>query len=196
MRLRPLPLVSISFPGALPGRAMARACLLLALLAPLLTVAACASRTTVTGVTTVYLVRHGEKKLDNDDPDLTEAGQQRARDLAHTLRSVPLDAIFSTDTRRTRQTAAPTAEARSLEVKLYGKEDVARVIMHLRRAPGRYLVVGHSNTTPDLVSRLGGDPGAAIDENTEFDRLYVLVLHPDGSVVTMLLRYGAPAPAQ
>lgn len=196
MRLRPLPLVSISFPGALPGRAMARACLLLALLAPLLAVAACASRTTVTGVTTVYLVRHGEKKLDNDDPDLTEAGQQRARDLAHTLRSVPLDAIFSTDTRRTRQTAAPTAEARSLEVKLYGKEDVARVIMHLRRAPGRYLVVGHSNTTPDLVSRLGGDPGAAIDENTEFDRLYVLVLHPDGSVVTMLLRYGAPAPAQ
>lgn len=181
---------------ALPGRAMlARACLFLALLAPLLTAAACGARTTVTGVTTVYLVRHGEKKLDNDDPDLTEAGQQRARALAHALRSEPLDAIFSTDTRRTRQTAAPAAEARSLEVRLYGKEDVARVIMHIRRSPGRYLVVGHSNTTPDLVSRLGGDPGAAIDEASEFDRLYVLVLHPDGSVVTLLLRYGAPAPA-
>jgi len=188
MRLRPRILASIAVP------AVARAWLLLALLAPSLTVTACATRPTVTGVTTVYLVRHGEKKLDNDDPDLTEAGQQRAQALAHALRSVPLDAIFSTDTRRTRQTAAPAA--RSLEVRLYGKEDVARVIMHIRRTPGRYLVVGHSNTTPDLVSRLGGDPGAAIDENTEFDRLYVLVLHPDGSVVTVLLRYGAPAPAK
>ncbi len=191
MRLRPRILASIAVPAA----TLARAWLLLALLAPSLTVAACAKRPTVAGVTTVYLVRHGEKKLDNDDPDLTEVGQQRAQALAHALRSVPLDAIFSTDTRRTRQTAAPAAEARSLEVRLYGKEDVARVIMHLRRTPGRYLVVGHSNTTPDLVSRLGGDPGAAIDENTEFDRLYVLVLHPDGSVVTLLLRYGAPAPA-
>ena len=62
--------------------------------------------------------------------------------------------------------------------------------MKFRGTPGRYLVVGHSNTTPDLVNRLGGDPGATIDEESEFDRLYVLVLHPDGSVVTVLLRYG------
>ena len=154
---------------------LALACLLLAVLAP-----GCA-RPAATGVTTVYLVRHAEKKLDNEDPDLTEAGQQRAQALAHALRSERLDAIFSTETRRTRQTAAPAAEARGLKVRLYGKEDITRVIMHVRRAPGRYLVIGHSNTVPDLVSRLGGEPGAAIDEASEFDRLYVLVLHPDGS---------------
>jgi broad specificity phosphatase PhoE len=177
-----------------PVLRLARACLVFVVLAPWL--AAGCAQPAVTGVTTVYVVRHAEKKLDNDDPDLTEAGQQRARALAHTLRSEPLDAIFSTDTRRTRQTATPAAEARGLQVRLYGKEDITRVIMHVRRAPGRYLVIGHSNTVPDLVSRLGGEPGAAIDEASEFDRLYVLVLHPDGSVVTLLLRYGAPAPAQ
>jgi phosphohistidine phosphatase SixA len=164
-----------------------RVALLMALLAP-----GC-SRPQATGVTTVFLVRHGEKKLDSQDPDLTEAGRQRAVALARTLRSVPLTAIYSTDTHRTRQTAAPLAEQRSLTVELYDKDDLARVVMKVRSAPGRYLVVGHSNTTPDLVSRLGGDPGAAIDEASEFDRLYVLMLHPDGSVVTLLLRYGDAA---
>jgi phosphohistidine phosphatase SixA len=172
--------------------ARAGACLLLGLLLALL--APGCSRPAATGVTTVFLVRHGEKQLDSQDPDLTEAGSQRALALARTLRSVRLDAIYSTDTHRTRQTAAPVAEQRSLEVELYDKEDLARVVMKIRSAPGRYLVVGHSNTTPDLVTRLGGDPGAAIDEASEFDRLYVLLLHPDGSVVTLLLRYGDAAP--
>jgi phosphohistidine phosphatase SixA len=173
--------------AVLPGRALA--CLFLAVLA-----IGCAPPR-VTGVTTVFLVRHAEKQLDQQDPNLTEAGRARAQTLARTLRSVPLDAIFSTDTHRTRQTAAPVAATRSLEIELYDKDDLARVVMKIRRAPGRYLVVGHSNTTPELVTRLGGDAGAAIDEASEFDRLYVLVLHPDGSVVTLLLRYGDPAPA-
>jgi phosphohistidine phosphatase SixA len=167
--------------------ARAVACLLLALLA-----LGCA-RPHVSGVTTVFLVRHAEKQLDAQDPDLTEAGRQRALALARTLRSVSLDAVYSTDTHRTRQTAAPLAEQRSLAVELYDKDDLARVVMKIRGAPGRYLVVGHSNTTPDLVTRLGGEPGAAIDEAGEFDRLYVLMLYPDGSVATLLLRYGDAA---
>ena len=44
----------------------------------------------------------------------------------------------------------------------------------LRATPGNILVVGHSNTTPQLVKELGGKPGAPIVEATEYDRLYVL----------------------
>lgn len=167
------------------------ACLLLVVLAGLL--APGCTRPGSGGVTTVFLVRHAEKQLDSQDPDLTEAGQRRAQVLAQTLRSVPLDGIYSTDTHRTRQTAAPLAEARSLEVEIYDKDDLGHLVMKLRGTPGRYLVVGHSNTTPDLVRRLGGAPGSAIDEQREFDRLYVLLLHPDGSVATVLLRYGDAA---
>lgn len=171
-------------------RALTRiaACLSLVLLAGLL--APGCSRPGAGGVTTVFLVRHAEKRLDSQDPDLTEAGQQRAQALARTLRSVRLDGIYSTDTHRTRQTAEPLAEARSLDVELYDKDDLSHLVMKLRGTPGRYLVVGHSNTTPDLVRRFGGEPGADINEDREFDRLYVLVLHPDGSVITLLLRYG------
>lgn len=54
-------------------------------------------------------------------------------------------------------------------------------------------MVGHSNTTPELVSILGGEPGPPIDEASEYDRLYVLVPAPEGDTVTIRQRYG---PAQ
>jgi len=39
---------------------------------------------------------------------------------------------------------------------------------------GIFLVVGHSNTTPDLSKFMGGIAGEPIIEATEYDRLYVL----------------------
>ena len=55
---------------------------------------------------------------------------------------------------------------------------------------GAYVVAGHSNTTPQLVAALGGEPGEPINESYEFDRLYQVVIGKDGSVTTTLLRYG------
>lgn len=176
-----------------PTRALPPAIImLLGVLLPGALLGGCA-RPRVADTTTIFLVRHAEKHLDSDDPDLTEAGRQRAAALARALRSVPLDEVYSTDTHRTRQTAAPAAESRSLEVRLYDA-DLARLAARLRERPGRYLVVGHSNTTPELVELLGGEPGPPIDELTEYDRLYLLVLHPDGTSTTLLLRYGTPPP--
>ncbi|GAB4566790.1 MAG: phosphoglycerate mutase family protein [Haliangiales bacterium] len=143
--------------------------------------------------TTVYLVRHAEKQRELADPLLSPEGEVRAQALAETLRSVALDAVYSTDTRRTRATAAPVVEAQSLPLKLYDHRDPAeldQLVTTLRSQPGRYLVVGHSNTTPELVALLGGEPGPAIDEASEFDRLYVLVLLPGDRTITELLRYG------
>ena len=59
---------------------------------------------------------------------------------------------------------------------------------HLKMMSGRIVVSGHSNTTPGLVRALGGDPGEPINES-EYDRLYVLVLLPGGGVETVLIRY-------
>jgi len=56
--------------------------------------------------------------------------------------------------------------------------------------PGRHLVLGHSNTTPQLVEALGGEPGAPIEE-MEYDRLYIVTLM-DGRTSTVLLRFGSP----
>jgi len=80
-----------------------------------------------------YLVRHAEKVLDQRDPDLTPAGYKRADDLAARLASVPLSAIYSSDYKRTRQTAAPVATAQDVTITLYDPRDLAGFAAALKR---------------------------------------------------------------
>ena len=140
----------------------------------------------------VFLVRHAEKETTGSDPELAPAGVERAATLATVLRSAELEHIHSSDYIRTRDTAAPTAADQGLDVQLYDAGDLVALAEELIVTGGRHLVVGHSNTTPSLVTRLGGDPGEAIVEHTEYDRLYVVTVGPDGYVQSALLRYGAP----
>lgn len=139
----------------------------------------------------VLLVRHAEKVVDEPDPALSPAGVERAADLAAALRDAGIERIHSSDYRRTRDTAAPLAATLGLEVEIYDPRDLAALAARLRRDGGRHLVVGHSNTTPEAVALLGGEPGGEIDEASEYDRLYVVTVGGDGSVGTVLMRYGA-----
>ena len=138
----------------------------------------------------VFFVRHAEKVDASADPELSSEGAERAADLAAALRDAGIERIHSSDYIRTRDTAAPVAERLGLEVELYDPRDLPALAALLREAGGRHLVVGHSNTTPAAVELLGGEPGAEIVEATEYDRLYVVTIGPDGAVSTVLLRYG------
>ncbi|MEJ2401646.1 MAG: phosphoglycerate mutase family protein [Xanthomonadales bacterium] len=141
--------------------------------------------------TVVYLVRHAEKRPDATDPALSTAGRERARLLADLLAETGIDAIHSTDFRRTRDTAAPLAQRLGLPVSLYDADRPDALIETIFRAGGRHLVVGHSNTVPELVALLGGDGGPPIDEAEEYDRLYVVTRADDDAARTELRRYGA-----
>ena len=139
----------------------------------------------------LYVVRHAEKAAaPKDDPPLTAEGQVRAEALARTLVDVTLAGVHSTDTHRTRTTAAPTAGAKGLGVQIYDSADPAGLVTRLRAAGGSHLVVGHSNTIAELVTAAGGDGGPAVTD-VEFDRLYVVVLPSAGPPTTVRLRYGA-----
>ncbi len=138
----------------------------------------------------VYLVRHGETAPDGTrDPALAPAGQARADLLASMLVDAGISHVHSSDYRRTRQTARSVAERQGLEILPYDPRDLESFADRLRETPGRHLVSGHSNTTPELVRHLGGEPGEPMDES-EFDRLYVLSIARDGTTATVLLRYG------
>lgn len=148
------------------------------------------------GGTVLFLVRHAEKSSNavgevSQDPGLTEAGRDRARALARVLGPAGITAIHSTDYRRTLGTARPLADALGREVTIYQPDELGTLAERLRGTGGRHLVVGHSNTTPALVSILGGEPGPPIDEECEYDRLYVLFLGPGGSAATIRQRYGS-----
>lgn len=140
--------------------------------------------------TVVYLVRHAERAEDGtSDPPISEAGEARARLLASMLEDAGLTHVHTTDYKRTRSTGAPSAEAAGLEMSVYDPRDLPRFAARLHATPGRHLVLGHSNTTPQLVEALGGDAGGAIEE-MEYDRLYIVTL-TDAGASTVLIRFGA-----
>ena len=123
---------------------------------------------------TYYLVRHAEKTTEKLNPALTAEGKDRAQGLADRLTKIPLSAIYSSDYTRTRDTAAPAAKAHGLDVKIYDPRDLDGFAKSLLNQKGHILVVGHSNTTPQLSALLGGEAGEPIVEATEYDRFYVL----------------------
>ena len=139
--------------------------------------------------TVVFLVRHAEKADTSRDPELSEAGRQRASELAQVLRDAHIDHIHSTNYIRTHETAAPSAAMLGLKPELYDPTQLVELAQTLTQQGQRHLVVGHSNTTPELVRLLGGDPGSPIEESGEYDRLYVVTVGESG-VTTVLMRYG------
>ena len=118
--------------------------------------------------TTFIVVRHAEKASDNpDDPALDADGQARAVALAQALAEVPVTAVYATPTRRTRETAAPLAADKALEVRDYDPALAASelaTMLHIRHAGDTVLLVGHSNTVPAIVTALCACP---VDPMTE-----------------------------
>lgn len=134
----------------------------------------------------IYLVRHAEKATDSKDPSLTEQGKARAQNIATILQKAGIVSIYSSTTNRTRQTAQPLAARSGLEVQTYDPSAPKALVEKVKALNGAVLVVGHSNTLPELVRLFGGTPGADIADN-EYDRLYQLIAKPDGTIVTVLL---------
>ncbi|MGO7837221.1 SixA phosphatase family protein [Rhizobium johnstonii] len=148
-------------------------------------------------VTTIYIVRHAEKKVlaaaekEPPGPGLTQAGVKRAIVLKEMLKDVGLDAIYVSNYRRTQETAEPTATETKLKAQQLGS---AKAIVEdiLKNHIGQtVLVVGHSNTVDDI----GKDLGVTIPTlgEKQFDRLFV-VRRAGDKVELELRRYGEQSP--
>jgi phosphohistidine phosphatase SixA len=133
----------------------------------------------------IYVTRHAEKGSDSKDPDLTPQGQARARALATILSKVGIKQVYTSTTKRTQQTAQPLATQMGVPVQTYDAGKPAIVTDKIKASTGPTLLVGHSNTVPDLVKLLGGTASDIADD--EFDRLYQVIIAPDGTVTTVLL---------
>ncbi len=147
--------------------------------------------------TIIFIIRHGEKSLaPGKDPPLTPAGEARAQELVHVMRSASIQKIYASEFQRTQQTVRPLATALSLTVdtSFIGKDLTALASDILKNHRGQtVLVAHHSNTIPHIIALLGGGVIPPIDEANEFDRLY-LIHHRRSDVTVTLLKYGAPAP--
>ena len=115
---------------------------------------------TVAGISTFYFIRHAEKDnsdSENTDPELNQDGLGRAMHWAEILKDVPLDAIYSTDYRRTSMTASPIAVKQDIDVAYYDARIIDIEEFKTVNQNKNVLVVGHSNTTPDFVNMMLGE---------------------------------------
>ncbi|WP_321396020.1 phosphoglycerate mutase family protein [Emcibacter sp.] len=131
---------------------------------------------------TIYLIRHAEKMTDGTaDPALTEAGRQRAQWYAGYFADKKLTAVYSTDLKRTRETAAPTLHNTGLSLDFYDPHDLAGFADRTRDLPGNILVVGHSNTTPYLAGLLSGQELPELQDG-QYDRIFVITKNEEGTI--------------
>ncbi len=142
---------------------------------------------------TVVFTRHAEKgPTPPKNPPLTEAGKKRAETLASMLADSGVDAIYVTEFQRTQLTAAPLAARVHLKPVVLPAHDIAALVkaIHARQS-GVVVVVGHSDTLPEIISALGG-PKVEISDS-QYDNLFVLTV--EGSRSSLLrLHYGDSTP--
>ena len=132
----------------------------------------------------VYVVRHLQK-ADGDDPSLTAQGAANAQRLAAMLKDKEIAAIFATPTRRAMETAEPLSQKLGISVTPYDPRNADALVDAVAAVSGPVLVVGHSNTVPDLVDRLGGPVQPPM---TEDDYGTVFLIDGDGKVTTLEVR--------
>ena len=127
--------------------------------------------------TKYYVVRHTERIDNSRNSALSPAGLLRAQALKDTLAATKIDLIYASTYIRTQQTARPTATAKNLQMIIYQPDTTAGLVAHLKTLKGKsVLVVGHSDTVPDIVSGLSHESVAPIADN-DFDNLYIISVH-------------------
>jgi len=147
--------------------------------------------------TTVVVLRHAEKELGTiDDPPLSQAGEQRAQLLARMFgdREGPgrIAAIFASDTRRAQLTVAPLAARLGIDVSAMKDakdvEGLARTIRTSHRGQ-KVLVVGHSNTVPDIVHALSRDSRVPAMPEDEYSTIYIVTVPTLSPAAVLKLTY-------
>ena len=125
-----------------------------------------------------HVMRHLHTPEGERDPDLTAEGQAAARRLAQYFAPAGPAVIYVSRFKRSQQTAAPLAARFGLTPIVYDPADTPALVARVRAGPQPALIVGHSNTVPDIVEQLGGTrPGP--------------LTHPDFGDVWNIARNGA-----
>src|SRR5215204_1286522 len=120
---------------------------------------------------TVFLIRHAEREDEpRQDPPLKKEGIARSQELARLLSNAGIKAIYASQFTRTKQTAEALATKTGVAVtsislksnpsnpRQIAEESTAEVVNKVLSGPGEnVLVVGHSNSIPDVIKMLGGD---------------------------------------
>ena len=144
-------------------------------------------------VTTIILVRHAEKNIEpnNQDPDLSPEGFQRAQEIARVFGETGINAIYATQYKRTQQTVKPLSDRTGVAVKLLQANQTDELVNQLQTTNRgqTVFIAGHNNTVPAIMSTLSGQTYPTIPES-EYDNLYIVTIYRFGKAKVVKLKYG------
>ena len=128
------------------------------------------------GQEAIYVIRHAEKELTGTDPSITEDGKKRAVAWAEMLQHVELDAVITSDAKRTQETGAIIANRLGLPTYSVDRADTAGLtdMLSFDHEEDVVLVVGHAETLPGILESLGAFNEITISQ-TDFANLFILL---------------------
>ena len=126
----------------------------------------CASVQQASAPPNIYIMRHLNTPAGAKDPDLTSEGHSAALQLVKWFKRDRPAVIYVSSTKRAQQTAAPLAQSLKITPKIYNPADTPALIAAVTGETRTVLIIGHSNTVPDIIQRLGGQrPGPLVHED-------------------------------
>ncbi len=139
----------------------------------------------------IFLVRHAERAAISghvpSDTGLSPEGRARAEALAQALKDAQIAAIYTTEYKRSNETAAPLAQSLGIRPEVIPGDDLRSLVAKLKAAQGNVLVVGHSNTLPQIISALGISSRVTVAES-DYDNLFVVVCSPKPRLIHLHYR--------
>ena len=136
----------------------------------------------IASTTTIIVMRHAEKAATPiEDPPLSPAGEERANMLAYFFgqgsAEFRVNGVIVSEFRRTQETVRPLANRLGVPVVVVPAADVERTAERARDdyRGGRALIVGHSNTVPQIVASLSGREVPQMGED-EYGIVYIVAL--------------------
>ncbi len=139
----------------------------------------------------IFIVRHAERAATSGrvppDTGLSEAGRARALSLARALQDAKITAIYTSEYKRTKDTALPLAESLGIRPEVIPADDLRSLLARLKASQGNVLIVGHSNTLPQIINALGVKARVTVAES-DYDNLFLVLLEEPSRLIRLHFR--------
>ncbi|MFM1754350.1 MAG: hypothetical protein RLZZ236_1289 [Bacteroidota bacterium] len=137
-------------------------------------------------ITQYYFIRHAEKADSSKNPNLSEKGLERAQQWKILFSKIDFDGVYSTDFNRTLQTIQPIVADNNRLLKIYNPK-MMDVEAFKKETHGKtILIVGHSNTIPNMVNQIIKENKYTDIEENQFGNLYIVTLF-ENQILSQLL---------
>ncbi|AZQ44162.1 SixA phosphatase family protein [Nonlabens ponticola] len=134
------------------------------------------------GLTTLYFMRHAEKRTDQgSDPELAPAGQKRAQEWVNYFFLKDVDHVLSSDFKRTQATATPLAKAQKVAIETYDVSTLTGKQLLEDYRCKTVVVYGHSNTINGYVNDLQNDETYGELSEDDYETFFKVTIDKNGN---------------